>query len=54
VLLVTWREDVVEGGCRGGRISWKEENVVEGGCRGRRISWREDVVKGGYREERIL
>jgi hypothetical protein len=27
----------VEGGCRGGRISWKE-NIVEGGeCRGERM-----------------
>jgi hypothetical protein len=30
---MSWREDVVEGGCRGGRMSWRED-VVEGGCRG--------------------
>jgi hypothetical protein len=40
---MSWREDVVEGGCRGGRMSWRED-VVEGGCRGGRMSWREDFV----------
>jgi hypothetical protein len=39
---MSWREDVVEEGCRGGRMSWRED-VVEGGCRGGRMSWREDV-----------
>src|SRR6266536_2808386 len=27
----SWREDVVEGGCRGGRMSWRED--VQGGSR---------------------
>jgi hypothetical protein len=31
-LFVFCEEDVVEGGCRGGRMSWRED-VVEG-CRG--------------------
>jgi hypothetical protein len=33
----------VERGCRGERMSWRED-VVERGCRGERMSWREDVV----------
>jgi len=44
---MSWREDVMEGGYREGRISWRE--IVEGECRGGRISWKKNVVEGGYR-----
>jgi hypothetical protein len=35
-LFVSCEEVVVERGCRGGRMSWRED-VVEGGCRGGRM-----------------